>query len=220
MKLPRPRPQENYREALRRAFDALAGREPEDIARECGGRARGGAVEVECLGDALEVDLGRREVRTARLGSPKSAGGDAAVPDRLAAVVARYVMLARELPAEAGPEIGFADWPDARNYTGPFRGRALGALLGAFGRDPAGFVRAAERLGAERVETGAPGAVACRLRVFPRATVTVILHPADDEFPADGQMLFPRGLFEAFAPDDVVAFGELASRALWERAQA
>ena len=123
-------------------------------------------------------------------------------------------MLAGRLPETPGPEIGFADWPDARNYAGPFRGRALAGLLGKYGRDPDAFARAAEALGGERVEIEASGAVAYRLRVFPRATVTVILNPGDDELPADGQMLFPQGLFEAFAPDDVVALGELASRGL------
>lgn len=210
MTAPRPKPQENLKEALRRALDALAGRGAAELACEAGGRARGGAVEVECLGRALAVDPERREVRAVGEGG----GEDAPVGDSLAAVAARYVMLAGRLAAEPGPEIGFADWPAARNYAGPFRGRALGALLGRYGREPDAFARAAERLGGERVEVEASGAVAYRLRVFPRATVTVILYLGDDELPADAQMLFPRGLFEAFAPDDVVAFGELASRAL------
>lgn len=206
----RPKPQQNLKEALRRAFDALAGREAAELARECGGRSCGGAVEVECLGRTLAVDPERREV----LGVGERGGEDVAVGDSLAAVAARYVMLAPALPAEPGPEIGFADWPAARNYAGPFRGRALGALLGRYGREPDAFARAAEGLGGERVEVEASGAVAYRLRVFPRATVTVIMCPGDDELPADAQMLFPRGVFQAFAPDDVVAFGELASRAL------
>ena len=207
MDMPGPKPQENLKETLRRAIEELRGRDASELARECGGRARGGVVEIDCLGRTLAVDVDAGEVRiVADDGGP--------VGDSLAAVAARYVMLARALPAEPGPEVGFADWPDARNYAEPFKGRALGALIGAFGRAPEAFARAAEGLGGEPVEIEASGAVAFRLRVFPRVTVTVILHPGDDELPADGQMLFPRGLFEAFAPDDVVAYGELASRAL------
>ena len=206
MNEPRLKPQQNLEETLRRAFEELAGRDATELARECGGRPLGGAVEIDCLGRTLAVDVKAREVRASDGGPP--------IGDSLAAVSARYVMLSRRLAPEPGPEIGFAGWPGARNYAGPFRGRALGALLGTFGREPQAFARAAEALGGERVDVEASGAVAYRLRVFPRASVTVVLHPGDDELPADGQMLFARGLFEAFAPDDMVAFGEIASRAL------
>ncbi|MHC4248499.1 MAG: DUF3786 domain-containing protein [Planctomycetota bacterium] len=220
MDTPGPKPQENLKETLRRAIEELGRRDVPEVARECGGRARGRTIEVDCLGRTLVVDIDAGEVRIVS-DSGKAESGDSVVSevdvlagDALAAVAARYVMLAPGLPREPGPEVGFADWPDARNYAGPFKGRALGALVGMFGRDPEAFARAAEGLGGERVEIEASGAVAYRLRVFPRVTVTVILHPGDDELPADGQMVFPRGLFEAFAPDDVVAYGELASRAL------
>ncbi len=206
MNMPGSKPQQNLKETLRRAMEELARRDVAELARECGGRLRGNVIEVGCLGRTLVVDIEACEVRSPDDGKP--------ISDSLAAVAARYVMLAGGLSAEPGPEIGFADWPDARNYAGPFKGRALGALIGIYGRKPEAFASAAEALGGERVDVEASGAVAYRLRVFPRVTVTVILHPADDELPADGQMLFPRGLFEAFAPDDVVAFGELASRAL------
>jgi hypothetical protein len=212
MNTPGPKPQENLKETLRRAMEDLKGRDAAELARECGGRPRGAVVEVDCLGRTLAVDVGAGEVRVVTEdGGPV---GDSPAADSLAAVAARYVMLARGLPDDPGPDVGFADWPDARNYAGPFKGRALGALVGVFGRDAEAFARAAEGLGGEAVEIDASGAVAFRLRVFPLVTVTVILHPGDDEFPADGQMLFPRGLFEAFAPDDVVAYGELVSRAL------
>ncbi len=213
MDMPGPKPQENLKETLRRAIEELRRRDAAELARECGGRVRGSVVEVDCFGRTLAVDVGAGEVRIVSDGDGDG-GSEAPAGDSLAAVAARYVMLARALPADPGPEVGFADWPDARNYAGPFKGRALGALVGIFGRDPEAFAGAAEALGGEPVEIEASGAVAFRLRVFPRVTVTVILHPGDDELPADGQMLFPRGLFEAFAPDDVVAYGELASRAL------
>jgi len=206
MNEPPLKPQQNLEETLRRVFEALARRDATELARHCGGRALGGAVEIDCLGRTLAVDVKAREVRASD-GSPP-------IGDLLAAVSARYVMLSRRLAPEPGPEIGFADWPDARNYAGPFRGRALGALIGRYGREPEAFARASEALGGERVDVEASGAVAYRLRVFPRASVTVVLHPGDDELSADGQMLFARSLFEAFAPDDMVALGEIAGRAL------
>ena len=219
----KPQPQQNLREVVRRAFDQIAGREPEELARSAGGRVHENVIELELLGRTLAVDLGVREVRLATEGAPAEP-----VSDSVVAVVARYVMLCDRLPRDGGPDIGFADNVDARGYLVPFRGRVIAPLLGRFGTDPEAFARAAEELGGERVEveaTGAAGtpgsagaaltgAVAMKLPVLPRVALTFVLHPGDEELPAEGQVLFPEALFEAFAVDDVVAMADLAARAL------
>ena len=219
----KPEPQQNLREVVRRAFDEIAGREPEELARSAGGRLSAGQViELELLGRTLAVDLGARTVRTSggpdlRAREVRPVAGDTRaepVGDDVAAVVARYVMLSGKLPRDGGPVIGFADAADARGYLVPFRGRVIAPLLGKFGRDPEAFARAAEEVGGERVEVEAAGAVAWKLTVLPCVALTFVLYPGDEELPAEGQVLFPRALFEAFAVDDVVAMAELAARAL------
>lgn len=206
----KPQPQQNLGEVVRRAFGEIAGREPEELARSAGGRLSAGRViELELLSRTLAVDLGVREVRCVIEGASAEAVGD-----NIAAVVARYVMLCGKLPRDGGPDIGFADNVDARGYLVPFRGRVIAPVLGRFGTDPEAFARAAEELGGERVEVEAAGAVARKLPVLPRVSLTFVLHPGDEELPAEGQVLFPRALFEAFAVDDVVAMAELAARAL------
>jgi hypothetical protein len=215
----RPEPQRNLREVIRLAFDALEGRDAGSIAADAGlrrdeaasaaqagGRADSGIVEIELLGRKLAVDLAAREVRDREGGR---------VDDYIAAVVTRHLVLARKLPRDLGPDVGFADDKDARGYLGPFRGRVLGPLLGRFGRDPDGFARAAEALGAERLEDLEDiGAVAFRVRVFPRVALVFVLHPGDEEFGADGQVLFPREVLRVFEVEDAVTTAELASRAL------
>jgi hypothetical protein len=202
----RPPPQENYREALRRAFDALASRDLEEAASEAGGRARGRGVELELLGRKVTVDLERHEVRDDK---------GALLPDRVAAVVARYVAGAPGLSGSPGGEVGFAEVPDARGYRGPFRGRAIAPFAGRFGRDPQEFARAAEALGGRRVPAiEESGAIAFALKVFPHVELTYILHPGDEDLPAEGQVLFPGDVFEAFTVEDAVVFAELATRAL------
>lgn len=244
----KPKPQQNLREVIRRAFDGITGRRPGELAECAGGRARGRVIEIELLGRALAVDLDAREVRMCVEGA--SAGP---VDEGIAAVVARYVMLCAGLPRDPGPEIGFADHVDARGYLVPFRGRVVAPLVAKFGREPEGFARAAEELGGERrhlwghdegphlEDPGTEGAgteaagtegagrspepasvaspqsdgpAAYRLAVLPRIALTFVLHPGDDELPAEGQVLFPRALFDVLAVDDLVATAELASRAL------
>ena len=217
----RPQPQENLREVIRRAFEALpgpdrgrqVGRELERVAAAAGGRLAGSVVEIELFsgprGRKLAVDISAREVRDHE---------GRRVKDYVAAVVTRHLVLAPKLPPnpeELGPDVSFAEDENARGYLGPFRGRVLGPLLGRFGSDPEGFARAACALGAERLEDlEEVGALAFRIRVFPRVALVFILHPADDEFGPDGQVLFPREVLGAFEVEDAVATAELASRAL------
>ncbi len=205
-----PQPQQNLREVVRRAFDEIAGREPGELARSAGGRSSAGKViELDLLGRTLAVDLEAREVRLAAEGAPAEPVGD-----NVAAVVVRYIMLSGKLPRDQDPEIGFADNVDARGYLVPFRGRVIAPLLGRFGTDPDAFARAAEELGGERIAVEATGTVARKIPVLPRVALTFVLHPGDEELPAEGQVLFPEALFEAFAVDDVVAMADLAARAL------
>ena len=126
-------------------------------------------------------------------------------------------MLARPLP-DLTP-VSFAEVPRARSYLNPFRGRVVGAFLGAFGRAPETFARAAEALGARKVPYGkeapAPSGVeAWTFRVFPLVEISFVLHPADEEFEPEATVLFPRGLFEVFEVEDAVVMADLASRAL------
>jgi hypothetical protein len=202
----RPGPQENLPEVVRRAFEAIEGLGADEVARRAGGDAEGGTVRLPLLGKTVVLDLDRREVRE-RSG--------ARADDRVAAVAARYSALAGRLREGEAPDVAFADWPDARGYLGPFRGRVLAPLLARFGRDPAGFARAADALGGVRMTgLGAAGSVAYELRLLPRLRLALVLDPGDEELPPGGQVLFPPSVFEAMTVEDAVALAELASRAL------
>ena len=206
MGIPRPPPQENLREAARRAFAELAGVPPATVAARAGGRLDGSRVEVVILGRTVSADLERGVVLEA---------GGAAAADAVAAPVARYLARSGGLEESPGDWIGFADDADARGYLGPFRGRGVAPFAAAFGRRPGAFDRAAKALGGERLPSiEAPGASAWRIRVLPRVDLVFVLNPGDEELPAEGQVLFPRALFRAFAVDDVVSLADLAGRAL------
>jgi hypothetical protein len=207
--MPTPVPQQHLREVIARAFDDLEGRDAETVAACAGGRLADGVVEIELLGRGLAVDLRAREMQE------EGEGDGALVDDFTAAVVARHLALADKLPGDLGPDVSFADDEDARGYLGPFRGRVLGPLLGRFGSDPEGFARAAEALAGERLpQMDEIGALGYRLRVFPRVALVFVLHPGDDELPAEGQVLFPREVLRTFDVEDAVTTAELASRAL------
>ncbi len=205
----RPPPQGNLREAARRAFEEIASADPEAMAERAGGTLRGRTIELVLLGRRVAADLDRRAVLEE---------GGAEASDAVAAPVARYLARCGGLGETGGEWLGFADDANARGYLNPFRRAVVAPLLVAFGRRPEAFARAAEGLGGERVPAlEASGSAAYRLRVLPRADLVFVLSPGDDEFPAEGQVLFPRGLFRAFAVDDLVWLAGLAARALRAR---
>jgi hypothetical protein len=199
-------PQQNLHETVRRAFDGIAGIAAEILAERAGGTLRGRTIELRMLGRTIAVDLDRRTVLDA---------GGAGAPAIVAAAVARYLARCDGLGEASGEWIGFADDANARGYLGPFRGRVVASFLGAFGRQPEAFAAAAAALGGERMpmfETS--GAAAYRIPVLPRIDLIFILHPGDEDLPAEGQVLFPREIFRAFAVDDAVMLADLASRAM------
>ena len=202
----RPPPQENLREAARRAFEEIAAADPEALAGRAGGTLRGRTIELILLGRPVSVDLDRKAVIEE---------GGAAASDAVAAPVARYLARCGGLGETGGDWLGFADDANARGYLDPFRRGVVAPLLAAFGRRPEDFAQAAALLGGERVPAlETPGSAAYRVRVLPRVDLVFVLSPGDDEFPAEGQVLFPRGLFRAFAVDDLVWLAGLAARAL------
>ncbi|GAH62252.1 unnamed protein product, partial [marine sediment metagenome] len=134
MKLPAE--QRPHLDAFRRACEALRAQGLERAARRSGCPLRDGAFEVELLGRAFLLRV-----------EPPSVEPEAGDAEK--ACIARYVMLARPLP-DLTP-VSFAEVPRARTYLNPFRGRVLGAFLGAFGRAPERLARAAEALGARKV---------------------------------------------------------------------
>lgn len=206
MTRPFPPPQVPFREVCRRAFEEIASVDPRILAGRSGGTLCGTALRLVLLGRAVEVDLEGRTVR-------REGGGP--VPDFVAASVARYLALSERLSGETGGWVGFADDPGARGYWGPFRSRVLAPLLASFGRRPEAFAAAALALGGVRVPPlEAPGSLAFRLTVLPRAELVFALSPGDDELPAEGQVLFPRRLPGVFPVEDRVWLAGMASLAL------
>ncbi|ACV62550.1 hypothetical protein Dtox_1693 [Desulfofarcimen acetoxidans DSM 771] len=83
--------------------------------------------------------------------------------------------------------ISFKELPDGFIYIEPFTNRAIRPLVGIFGNIPDKMLSAGEKLGGERLTMGD---ASITIPVFPRVPVTFILWLADEEFPANGNVLF------------------------------
>ena len=83
--------------------------------------------------------------------------------------------------------ISFKELPDGFIYIEPFTNRAIRPLVGIFGNIPEKMLAAGEKLGGERLKIGD---ASITIPVFPRVPITFILWEGDEEFPANGNVLF------------------------------
>ncbi len=100
--------------------------------------------------------------------------------------------------------ISFRELPDGRVYDAAFRRRGSLRLAQAFGKDLEGFVAAATLLGGERLTYGDASFL---FSMFPRLRLAVVLHLADEEFPASANVLFDAAAGHYLPTEDLAVLG-------------
>lgn len=152
-----------------------ASRAPERAAADSGARLDpGGRFIVPYMGGDYLVDLNKRDVAAPPGHHP--AGFQKAL------VLLRYLTQAQDLGLSGRMVTARELNGGALFFTGP-HSLLTKPVTDKFGRDPEGFVG---RLTALGFETGREGsAVSGRGTVLPNIAVGCILHPEDDEFPAE-----------------------------------
>ncbi len=124
-------------------------------------------------------------------------------------VLLHYLLTADGTPL-ASKWIAFRNLPGGLGYETAFRGRAPLRLVRVFGQDRKAFETAARQLGGEPLSFGD---AAFLFRVVPRMWMAVVLHIADEEFPADVNVLFDAAAEHYFPTEDLAVIGGmLASR--------
>ncbi len=104
-----------------------------------------------------------------------------------------------------GEMVAYRQIPGGEFYFKAFSGRAEAPLAKVFGSSPGLLTRAAEGMGGETV--GGHGDEAARFRVLPNIDLIVMLHHADEEFEAAGQVLFDRAVGSYFSNEDISWLG-------------
>jgi hypothetical protein len=111
-----------------------------------------------------------------------------------------HYLLADAGGTPAGDWVAYREIAGASFYFAAFIKRAVDPLKKAFGRNIAGFRTAAERLSGVAVDFGDAG---FEFQVFPKVPIRLILHTADEEFPAEAAILFDRSIGRVLSPEDV-----------------
>ncbi len=199
---PKPRsPEETYGPALEKAQQELPDLEPLEASARAGVSFQEGAFQIPFFGSAYQVDWPDATVRQA-------------VDHEEADVATRILILHYLLTADGTPLadewIAFRSLPGGLGYDAAFRGRANLRLERAFGSNRPAFEAAAQSLGGERL---AFGDASFAFRVLPCVWLAVVLHLADDEFPANANVLFDGAAGHYLPTEDLaVLAGMLAGR--------
>jgi hypothetical protein len=167
-----------------------------------------GPFAVPFLGAAYRVDWPGGAVTQAADGRP------ADIATQL--VLLHYLLTADGTPM-ASKWIAFRNLPGGMGYEAAFRGRAPVRLARAFGHDRKAFEQASRQLGGEPLSFGD---AAFLFRVLPRMWMAVVLHVADEEFPADANILFDAAAEHYLPTEDLAVVGGMLAGRLIKLAQA
>jgi len=115
-------------------------------------------------------------------------------------VLILHYMMAPVMPSPTNRWIAYREIPGAGFYFGAFVKRAVEPLKKVFGDNLAGFSRAAQKLQAQEIENGDAG---FEFSVLPGVPLQLILWAADEEFPAEANILFDKNIGQILSPEDV-----------------
>ncbi len=115
-------------------------------------------------------------------------------------VLILHYMSATKIPEATGHWISYREIPGAAFYFGAFIKRAIEPLKKVFGQNLSDFSRAAEKLDTREIDSGD---AAFEIKVLPAVPLQLILWKADDEFPAEANILFDSTIGQILSPEDV-----------------
>lgn len=175
--------QYGYQQAIALSSQHLA--KVADIAELC--RRSGARYEADGPGVSIRLDyLGRTYRVTHPEVSVSFEDSDEEVPIKERVLILHYLLSAKGTPL-AKKTITFREVPDGGNYFDVFAKRAIKPVLDRFGLEPEGLVTAAGKLGGRRADYGDASVT---IDAFRRVPVTFVLWRGDQEFPAQGSILF------------------------------
>jgi hypothetical protein len=126
------------------------------------------------------------------------------VPIKDKVLILHYLLSAKGTPI-ANKLIGFKELPGGDSYSRTFSKRAIEPLVEHFGEQPHGLVDIAGKLGGHTVVYGD---VAVTVNAFSRVPITIVLWQGDEEFPAQGDILFDAAISDYLSTYDVTVLCE------------
>ncbi|MCL6559443.1 MAG: DUF3786 domain-containing protein [Firmicutes bacterium] len=112
-----------------------------------------------------------------------------------------------------GEKVSLKELPNGFIYNESFRKRVIRPLVSAFGGRPELLVTAGAKVGGKPVPCGD---AAVELLALPRLPLVFMIWNGDDEFPADGNVLFDAAVSAYLSVEDCVVLAQMGVSALRE----
>jgi hypothetical protein len=190
-----PPKQSNYATALELAWDRIAERPPEALLA-LGAEGEGPRqFRLRVLNGTFHLDISRRRMNVS---------GNTDISQIWQILVLHYLLASAPVPAPKR-QITFEEMPEARGYSGPYRGRVLGLFCATVGRDEQELRDAALRLECE-VVTG--GNLTVQVQVFPLISLAIVWYPGDEELPPGASFLYEDNIASLLETEDIIVMSE------------
>ena len=177
--------------AYKKAAEILRGAPPQRICSKTGARFGDGAYRITFLGSVHEVSV--PDVRFTGPGLPTIAE----------VLILHYLTHPGEASIK-GEFVSFSSIPNGMFYFTSFRQRALDKLVSSFAAEPGRLLQAAAKLGGTKWNTGE---YSCIVPIFPKIDMVCQIFPADDEFPADANILYSDNVVNFLPAEDTAFLG-------------
>lgn len=127
------------------------------------------------------------------------------IPMREKLLVLHYLIHARGTPL-SNKLVSSRDIPDVKNYFRTFFKRVLQPINTSFGKDPQTLLNAGKAFGGEMAGYGD---MAVTIPAFERVPVTFIVWQGDNEFPAEGNIMFDSTIADYLPSEDIIVLSEI-----------
>ena len=124
---------------------------------------------------------------------------DIEVPIQEQILILHYMLAPAEHPL-TGRWVAYREIPGASFYFSAFVKRAIDPLKNVFGQNLSGLSKTAALLYGRPIE---PGDMGFEFDVLPNVPLQLIIYAADEEFPAEANILFDRNIAEILSPEDI-----------------
>ena len=188
---------DDYREALRRAEEALKRAPLADLAQKAGAELTHLGDSACCIrlvffAESAAIQIGESLTITIE-------GQEKEVPIEEKIILCHYLLNATGT-APAGQWITFRQIPDGQFYDSAFQRRTRDPFLISFGQNPQLYRDCAEKLGGSPVQNGDVGMTFCAL---PHVPVQLVLWQGDEELPPESTILFDATISQYLPAEDI-----------------
>ena len=191
---------DDYKNACQLAAEELAAKAPEAVATASGAThlSAPAGFQLDFFGRPVLVSAPEMTVAW----RDQQPGEEFSLTD--AVLVLHYLTGAKGLPP-TGEMVAYRQIPGGEFYTKAFNSRAEIPLAKVFGSAPGLLTKAVAAMGGEAVS--GHGDEAGRFRVLPNLNLIVMVHHADEEFEAAGQVLFDKIIGSYLSNEDISWLG-------------